>query len=132
LLLSVLFLGCVVLRFMVSNGVRSTRPPAPALLKAMRTEEMPVYTVLVALYKEAEIVPDLLIALGRIIWPRSKLEIKLVCEEDDRETLEAIRSQELRSYIEVVEVPRGGPRTKPKALSYALPMTTGEFVVLYD
>jgi len=129
--LSVLFLACVGLRVAVSHGVRK-EPPPPALLKTVQTREMPVYTVLVALYKEAEVVPDLLVALGRIVWPRSKLEIKLVCESDDKETLAAIRSQELRSYVEVIEVPPGGPRTKPKALSYALPMTTGEFLVLFD
>lgn len=128
--LSILFLGCVTLRMVVGHSVRET--PRPALTKAVRTEEMPVYTVLVALYKEAEVVPDLLVALGRLVWPRSKLEIKLVCESDDKETLTAIRSQELRSYIDVIEVPPGGPRTKPKALSYALPMSTGEFLVLYD
>jgi cellulose synthase/poly-beta-1,6-N-acetylglucosamine synthase-like glycosyltransferase len=93
---------------------------------------MPVYSVLVALYREAEIVPDLLVALGRIVWPRGKLEIKLVCEADDRETLAALRAHTLQSFIEIVEVPPGTPRTKPKALAYALPMTTGEFIVLYD
>ena len=130
IILSVFFLGCVALRLAVSRNVRKRE--APTLLRAMKTEEMPVYTVLVALYKEADVVPDLLVALGRIVWPRSKLEIKLVCESDDRETLAAIRAQQLRSYIEVIEVPPQGPRTKPKALSYALPMTTGELLVLYD
>ncbi|WP_159589492.1 glycosyltransferase [Chelativorans xinjiangense] len=128
--LSLSFLSCVALRLAVASSMRYA--PPQTVLKAVRTEEMPVYTVLVALYKEAEIVPDLLLALGRLVWPRSKLEIKLVCESDDRETLEALRAQELRSYIEVVEVPPEGPRTKPKALSYALPMTTGELLVLYD
>lgn len=128
--LSALFLGCVALRMLVSQTMPDS-PRAP-LATALRTDEMPVYTVLVALYKEAEIVPELLTSLGRLVWPRSKLEIKLICESDDRETIDAIRSQNLRSYISIVEVPPGGPRTKPKALSYALPMTRGEFLVLYD
>lgn len=127
--LSLVFLACVVLR--VSVGLAPSKPHTPKL-STIRPGEMPVYTVLVALYKEAEVVPDLLVALGRIVWPRAKLEIKLVCEGDDTETLNAIRAQELRSYIEIIEVPPGGPRTKPKALSYALPMTSGDFVVLYD
>jgi len=130
LLLSVLFLACVLLRVAVSQEARQPSPPTS--LTAMRPDEMPVYTVLVALYREAEVVPDLLVALGRLVWPRSKLEIKLVCESDDHETLAAIRAQQLRSYIEVIEVPPCGPRTKPKALSFALPLATGEFVVLFD
>ena len=126
---SFLFLACVALRLAAGAGAGPLRLP---LLKATPPEELPTYTVLVALYKEAEIVPDLLVALGRLVWPRGKLEIKLVCEADDSETLAAIRSQPLRSYMEVIEVPPEGPRTKPKALSYALPMTSGEYVVLYD
>ncbi|WEX09081.1 glycosyltransferase [Chelativorans sp. AA-79] len=128
--LSLFFFICVALRVAVSQGARNPTPPA--VLRTMRAEQMPVYTVLVALYKEAEVVPELLVSLGRLVWPRSKLEIKLVCESDDLETLAAIRAQELRPWVEVIEVPPRGPRTKPKALSYALPMTTGEFVVLFD
>ncbi|WP_295808671.1 glycosyltransferase [uncultured Nitratireductor sp.] len=128
-LFSLAFLACVLLRMAVSlAGGRKAEPR----IATIRPAEMPVYSVLIALYKEAEIVPDLLMALGKIVWPRAKLEIKLVCEEDDEETLAALRAQELRPYIEVIEVPAGTPRTKPKALSYALPMTSGAFVALYD
>lgn len=129
-LLSLAFLSCVALR--IAAARRVPRRPSPPAFKDARTAEMPTYTVLVALYKEAEVVPDLLMALGRLVWPRSKLEIMLVCESDDHETLAAIRAQDLRSYIQVIEVPPEGPRTKPKALSYALPTATGEFLVLYD
>lgn len=99
--------------------------PAPA-------EELPVYSVLVALYREAEIVPQVLAALSRLRWPRSKLEIKLICEEDDAPTLEALTAFRLNPCIEIIRVPKGQPRTKPKALSYALPLCSGEFVTLYD
>ncbi|MET3791989.1 glycosyltransferase [Aquamicrobium terrae] len=127
-LATLFFFSCVALRLLaalMSGSVEHEPPPAPA-------GNLPTYSVLVALYKEADIVPDLLTALDWIVWPRDKLEIKLVCEADDHETLAAIRAGPLPAHIEVVEVPDIGPRTKPKALSYALPMTSGEFVVLYD
>ncbi|WP_292898904.1 glycosyltransferase family 2 protein [Nitratireductor sp.] len=128
-LFSLAFFSCVLLRVIIRmSGCRPSQPS----ITTVRPAEMPVYSVLIALYREAEIVPDLLVALGKIVWPRAKLEIKLVCEQDDGETLAALRAQELRPYIEVIEVPAGGPRTKPKALSYALPMTSGTFVALYD
>src|SRR5690606_22261527 len=84
------------------------------------------------LYREANMVPGLLAALERLAWPRDQLEIKLVCEADDAATLAAIRAHPLPRHIEIVEVPPGLPRTKPKALAYALPLTGGEFVTLYD
>ena len=46
--------------------------------------------------------------------------------------LAALRAHRLQSFVEIVEVPAAIPRTKPKALSYALPMISGDFLVLYD
>ena len=125
---SFFFLSCVVLRLL---AIRRVRPRAP-FIAALRPDEMPRYSVLVALYREAEIVPELLVALGKLVWPRGKLEIKLVCEADDRSTIDAIRAQELRPLVEIIEVPKSNPRTKPKALAYALQMTSGDFVAVYD
>ena len=129
LFFTLFFLACVWLRF---AAVRS--PPVVPVpdFSNLHLSEMPVYSVVVALRREAEIVPQLLTALGALVWPRGKLEIKLVCEADDAETLAAIRAHKLPDHIEIVEVPPGEPRTKPKALSFALQIVKGEFVVLYD
>lgn len=107
-------------------------PDRTGLPAVIRAEERPVYSVLVALYREAEVVPRLLVALSRLQWPRHRLEVKLICEADDKETLDAIRAHRLRGSVEVIEVPPSLPRTKPKALRYALPLTSGEFVALFD
>lgn len=126
---SLLFLSCVTLRACAAWSAAPPRPtPPPRRLDA----DMPVYTIVVALYREAAIVPDLLAALGRLFWPRAKLEVKLVCEEEDRTTLAALEALPLRSTIEIIRVPAIGPRTKPKALAYALPFCRGEIVALYD
>lgn len=126
---SVFFLACVWLRL---AAALSARPVPLAPLQPVRNSDLPVYTVLVALYREARIVPQLIAALSRLRWPRSKLEIKLVCEADDHETLQALRAMRLRPCVEIIEVPPGEPRTKPKALAYALPLCSGEFITLYD
>ena len=125
---SFFFLSCVVLRLLAVRRIGASSP----VIHALRPARMPRYSVLVALYQEAAIVPELLVALGKLVWPRGKLEIKLVCEADDHETIAAIRAQDLRPYVEVIEVPRSDPRTKPKALAYALQMTSGDYVALYD
>ena len=128
-LFSLCFLACIGLRVAAAHAAR---PPVRLKVVPAAARDLPVYSVLVALYDEAGMVPGLIEALERIEWPRSKLEIKLCCEADDRATLSAIRACALPSYIEVIETPPQGPRTKPKALSYALPVTGGEFVVLFD
>lgn len=125
---STLFFSCVGLRFgAFVAGRRAARP-----LEGGPGPSMPFYSVLVALHDEAEIIPQLLGALDRLRWPRSRLEIKLVCEADDEATLAAIAAHWLPSHIEVVRVPPGQPRTKPKALTYALPLARGDLLVLYD
>jgi len=128
-ILSTFFMACVVLRFFAA---RTPLPVPPPDLIATPPSRLPGYTVLVALHREAEVLPQLLAALDRIVWPRSKLEVKLVCEADDRETLSALSELWLPPHVEVVRVPPGLPRTKPKALNHALPLVRTEFLVLYD
>ncbi len=128
-LFSICFLSCVLLRLLAAMG---TKPPVVTQEFPDIPDKLPVYSVLVALYKEADVVPDLLAALDRIVWPRSKLEIKLVLEEDDLETRQVLEAQDLRSNIEILTVPNLGPRTKPKALSYAIPVISGDYVAVYD
>ena len=44
---------------------------------------LPTYSVLVALYQEANQAQALVAALMRLRWPLEKLEFKLICEADD-------------------------------------------------
>jgi cellulose synthase/poly-beta-1,6-N-acetylglucosamine synthase-like glycosyltransferase len=129
LFFSAFFFLCVGLRLWAAA---SFEPQHFADIKTYTPDQFPTYSVLVALYREAEIIPDLFTALGRIVWPRGKLEIKLVCEADDTETLLAIEAHGLRPFAEIIRVPAGALRTKPRALAYAVAMTSGEFIALYD
>lgn len=95
-------------------------------------EALPVYTVLVALYREEAVVEQLLNALDRLDWPKSQLDIKLVCEADDLSTLAEINRLRPGPHFEIVRVPPSLPRTKPKALTYALSGARGEFIAVYD
>jgi cellulose synthase/poly-beta-1,6-N-acetylglucosamine synthase-like glycosyltransferase len=130
LLLSIFHLSGLFLRLMVVAQGRK-RPPRGAMLET-GTGHLPVYTVMVAIYREASVVPQLLAALDALDWPKSRLDIKIVCEADDAETLAAIRKARPGPHIEVVEVPAMAPRTKPKALTYALAGARGEFLTIYD
>jgi cellulose synthase/poly-beta-1,6-N-acetylglucosamine synthase-like glycosyltransferase len=82
--------------------------------------------------REANMLPGLIEALGALDWPPAKLEILLVLEADDVETQAALLELPLPGTFRTVIVPVGGPRTKPKALNYALQLAHGDFVVVYD
>lgn len=128
-LLSLLYAATVMMRLIafLPAGEKAAPPPIDRLQTGL-----PVYTVLVALHKEAELARQIVAALSRLDWPLSRLDIKLVCEADDREMIEALKAVGLPPYMELVEVPDHPPRTKPKALAYALAGARGALVTVYD
>jgi len=94
--------------------------------------DLPVYTILCPLYREAGVLPQLVNACTRLDYPKSKLDVKLLLEEDDVETIAVVRSFRLPAYFDVLIVPAVGPRTKPKACNYGLQFARGEYVVIFD
>jgi hypothetical protein len=107
-------------------------PPEPLPRVALGEADLPRYTVLCALYREEAAAAGLLAALADLDYPRVRLDIKLVLEADDPETLAAIRAEPPDPALEIIVVPPMGPRTKPKALMMALPFARGDLVVVYD
>ena len=101
-------------------------------LAALRDDELPLYTVLVPLYREADVLPGLVTALRRLDYPEDKLEVLLLLEADDQSTISAARSLELPAFVRAVVVPDCPPRTKPKACNLGLALARGEFLVIYD
>lgn len=92
----------------------------------------PVYTILCPLYREANVIPDLLTALEHIDYPREALDIKFIVEGDDHDTIAATLAAAEAHHLDVVIVPPSAPRTKPKALNAALAYARGEYAVIYD
>ena len=94
--------------------------------------DLPVYTILIPVFREANIIDKLLTNLGRLDYPRSKLDVLVLLEEDDTETIEAAKASRPPEYVRILVVPRGDPQTKPRACNYGLTFARGEFVVIYD
>jgi cellulose synthase/poly-beta-1,6-N-acetylglucosamine synthase-like glycosyltransferase len=95
-------------------------------------DELPVYSVLVPLFKETSVLPQLLSALNALDYPAEKLDIKLILEETDIAMQRAVAQHDLAPHFDVVVVPAGSPQTKPRALNYALAFARGELVTIYD
>lgn len=95
-------------------------------------EHWPTYTILCPLYREANVIPELVVSLRRLDYPQQALQIMLLVEGDDGETLDAALAAVAGSQIEVVVIPAAAPRTKPKALNGGLALARGEYLVVYD
>ena len=99
---------------------------------ALRDEDLPVYTVLAPMFREAEVVDQLVGNLTKLDYPVSKLEVLLLLEEDDEETISAAKAAGMPPWMTIVTVPRGQPQTKPKACNVGLFLARGEYLVIYD
>jgi glycosyltransferase XagB len=112
-------------------------PPAcfqdrPNLHFDIPDRDLPIYTIIVPLYREAPVVAKLVRALRQLRYPREKLDIKFMIETDDAETLAEIAKLRLGAPFEIIAPPRIGPQTKPRALAAALPFARGSLVTVYD
>ena len=103
-----------------------------AEVAALDEKELPVYTILLPLYHEANIAEKIVRNMGRLDYPKEKLDVKLLLEADDDETRLALERTGLPPYCEVVTVPDAPPRTKPRACNFGLRRARGEFSVIYD
>jgi hypothetical protein len=81
---------------------------------------------------EAEMAPALVARIDALRWPKSLLDVKYICEAGDEATIAALEAQNLGPECEIVRVPAFGPRTKPKALQYALQGARGSLIAVYD
>lgn len=102
------------------------------LLDELDNASLPVYTILVPMYKEAESLTNLLSAMQNMDYPPEKLDIKLVLEADDYETYYAAQDLKPKHNFEIIRVPYSKLRTKPKACNYALRFARGEYVTVFD
>ncbi len=101
-------------------------------LREARQGYLPVYTILLPLYREREVVRQLIEGLDGLDYPKDKLDVILLLEEDDEETLGALDAVELPPHIRTLVVPDLQPRTKPKACNAGLAMARGKYLVIYD
>lgn len=111
--------------FGLRNSRRERIPPLP-------DAELPTVTILAPLFHEAHALPGLIKAIGALDYPTQKLDVKLLLEESDAETLGEARRLHLEEFFDLIIVPPSHPQTKPKACNYGLACARGELIVIYD
>ncbi|MFT4255027.1 MAG: glycosyltransferase family 2 protein [Caulobacter sp.] len=104
---------------------RTPVPPLPDV-------DLPAYTVIAPLYKEASVAAELAAALDRLDYPRDRLQALVMLEADDSETIAAFHDLDLPAFVQVLVAPPGAPKTKPRACNLALERARGELLVIYD
>jgi hypothetical protein len=83
-------------------------------IAAVLDEDLPIYTVLVPVFREARVVGRLVENLGRLDWPADKLEVIILAEEEDDD---ADRHRRQRPTGELHRRDRPGRSTADQAQS---------------
>jgi len=120
-------------------------------IESIKDEELPLYTIFIPVYREAESLPQVLSNVAKLDYPRDKLDVKIILEEGDEETIQAAKklglvagemketkresktaNLHLEKSFETIIVPGADIKTKPRACNFALKRALGEFCVIYD
>lgn len=117
--------GCVKLAACLTPRLKASAP-------WLADRDLPPYTVIAPLYREAGVAAQLAGNLARLDYPRDRLQALIVLEEDDPDTLAAFLALDLPAFIQVLVAPNGAPRTKPRACNVALQRAVGSLVVIFD
>jgi cellulose synthase/poly-beta-1,6-N-acetylglucosamine synthase-like glycosyltransferase len=129
-------LPLAVFAMVLPAGIRiaAVMTPARPHAKLVRPpdDQLPMYSVLIPLRNEATMVPQLFATMEGMDYPPDRLDIKFVVEYRSYDTVYAVRKRLGDPRFSIVVVPDSAPRTKPKAISYALPLCRGEHVVVFD
>lgn len=129
LFFAIFFFGCVLLRLLACLTFYWTKAAEPPPLANC---DLPKYTVLVPLYKEAAIAAQLIRNLEDLDYPPELLDIKIILEDGDADTIAAVQRHVPGAPFDIILVPESSPKTKPKALNYALSFAEGELICIYD
>jgi cellulose synthase/poly-beta-1,6-N-acetylglucosamine synthase-like glycosyltransferase len=135
LAVNLLFTAGILFKFVVSlAGVRNSYEIeiSDDDVADLTDVELPTYSILVPVYKEANIVGLLMENLAGLDYPEDKLEILLLMEDDDQATIDAARAARPPETVHFIVIPDGQPKTKPKACNVGLRFARGEFLVIYD
>lgn len=124
------------------GAIRATlsEQPAPATGAGPAMIALPVVSLLVPLYRERESAGHLIDRLQRLDYPQDRLDICLILEAEDHLTRAAIgaaigaktRAKGALGNVQVITVPAGTIRTKPRALNFALDFAKGAIIGIYD
>jgi cellulose synthase/poly-beta-1,6-N-acetylglucosamine synthase-like glycosyltransferase len=130
---SIFYVAIIVFRlFVISTAAEGGQGTTGSAGGALPEAALPRYTVLVPLYREAKVLPDLIARLSGLDYPTDRLQILLLVEEDDDETRRALALLDAGPQFEAVVIPPSLPRTKPKACNVGLARATGELCTIYD
>jgi cellulose synthase/poly-beta-1,6-N-acetylglucosamine synthase-like glycosyltransferase len=110
------------------NKPRSTQHE----LDALSPNDCPMISILIPLYKEGDIIPQIFRYLLDFDYPVEKLDVIFIFESTDKETADAFLAMNPPAHFKALLSPDVQPKTKPKAMNVAFKESQGSIVVIFD
>ncbi len=136
------------------RGFKGGRAPTrinKAELESTQDEDLPVYTILIPVFQEADMLAQIMRNMYKLNYPKSKMDIKILMEEFDEETINEAKAIglfgfptkkvdeipeekyfEFLALFDPIIIPSAKITTKPRACNYGLLRAKGELCVIYD
>jgi len=83
-------------------------------------------------HREEAIVHQVMHHVASVDYPKDRLEILILIEENDDETWNAALAAKPPEFVQLVRIPAGLPQTKPRACNAGLVFARGEYTVIFD
>jgi hypothetical protein len=132
---NLLFMGSILFKFVLSIiGALQERDEfiSEEEVESLNEKELPIYSILVPVYKEPKIIGTLIQNLKKLDYPGAKLDILFLFEEEDLETINKAKEAHPPDNWNFIYIPKSHPQTKPKACNYGLREARGEYLTIYD
>lgn len=132
--ISMAYLGLMLFKlWMMVLSMRHEQPEiSDEELAGIADGELPVISIMIPLYKEQEIIPQIFRYLNDFDYPQDKLDIIFILESTDTETAQAFLAMNPPPHFKALLSPDVQPKTKPKAMNVALKVAKGDLLVIYD
>jgi len=134
-LVAIFYLSIVIFKLIVITKAIEKKPfieISEKELSEIDTAHLPLISIIVPLYREEKVIPQIMNAMTSISYPTEKTEIIITLEEYDSETISAIEQIGIPKHFKLLILPNVKPKTKPKALNVAFNELKGDYVVIYD
>jgi len=95
--------------------------------------ELPTYSILLPVRHEGKnVLKSLLTSIYDLDYPKDRLDVKLIIDADDVETIGIGKELNDEFDFDLIIVPETSIKSKPISCNYALDFVEGKFVTIYD
>lgn len=134
-IVSLFYLSIVLFKLLIITKAMGSKPfieVSELEIYRISPNILPFISIIIPLYREELVIPQIIRAMSAIDYPTDKMEIVITLEEYDIETITALGRIELPAHFKLLLLPDVRPKTKPKALNVAFNQLRGEYIVIYD